>query len=84
MAGRGAPAEMLIHMYNCMAMQRKPPKPPKRAKPATQSVSEKVQIPVFVTPEDRRSLKMTALELDTTMGALVEGLIRDFLARRAK
>lgn len=73
---------MLIHMYNYMATQRK--SPPKRPKPESPSAREKVQIPVFVTTDMRRALKMTALELDTTVGALVEGLIRDYLARRAK
>lgn len=73
---------MLIHLYNYMATQRKPA--PKRPKPESQSSRERVQIPVFVTTDTRRELKMTALELDTTVGALVEGLIRDYLARRAK
>jgi uncharacterized membrane protein len=74
-------------MYNHMATPRKPQ--PRRTKPVTQGAQEttgtardKVQIPVFVTTDVRRALKMTALELDTTVGALVEGLIRDFLASR--
>jgi hypothetical protein len=79
----------LIHMYDPMVTQRK--SPPRRTKPAAQSASEvagttrdRVQIPVFVTADMRRDLKMTALELDTTMGALVEGLIREFLTSRRR
>ena len=70
---------MLIHMSKHMATQRKPAKQAKQDKVLK---VEKVQIPVFVTPEMRRSLKMTALDLDTTVGAIVEGLIRDYLAQR--
>lgn len=62
-------------------LAKKTSAPAATPEPVADAKEERVQVLVRMSPGERKSLKMIALEQDTTIQALVEEAIRDTIRR---